>query len=93
MSRRKLDTVPGGSQSCLRQRSPGSPAPTPRCRSLAGPRPSACGSALAGLAVELDRVDRGGLVDTDRISHGMVARSLREERDTLPGLDEIVVRR
>jgi uncharacterized protein (DUF885 family) len=47
---------------------------------------------LAGFAAELAGVDRAGLGRTDRVSHAMLARLLRDEQDTLAhGLHEFAV--
>jgi uncharacterized protein (DUF885 family) len=47
---------------------------------------------LAALATELAGVDPATLAPTDRVSHGMLARLLRDEQETLrAGLDEVAV--
>jgi uncharacterized protein (DUF885 family) len=47
---------------------------------------------LAGLAAQLARVDRERLAGTDRVSHAMLARLLRDEQETLRhGLAEFAV--
>lgn len=47
---------------------------------------------LAALAADLAAIDEGTLDATDRVSHGMLARLLRDEQETLrAGLDEVAV--
>ncbi len=50
------------------------------------------GTRLAGIATELAGVDPAALDPTDRVSHGILARLLRDEQETLrAGLDEVAV--
>jgi uncharacterized protein (DUF885 family) len=50
------------------------------------------GARLATLATELAAVDPATLTATDRVSHGMLARLLRDQQETLrAGLDEVAV--
>jgi uncharacterized protein (DUF885 family) len=47
---------------------------------------------LGAISAELERVDPGGLTGTDRVSHAMLTRLLRDEQDALrAGLDEVAV--
>jgi uncharacterized protein (DUF885 family) len=61
------------------------------------PDPGRAGAAhlhhrLARIATELAGVDPATLAPTDRVSHGMLARLLRDEQETLrAGLDEVAV--